>query len=213
MQKTWAQSLGWEDPMERGTATHTSILAWRILAWVAKSWTQQRDFHFGASLVAQMVKNLPAIWKTWVWSLVGKIPWRRAWQPTPVFLPGESPRTEEPGGLQSTGSQRIRHNWATKHRGTKILQAMWQGQKNEGKKNDSMISCYNTHVLYSVTQLCLTDSLQPHGQYPSRLLCPWNFPAKNTGVGCHFLLQGIVPTQVSNPCLLPFLYRRWNLYC
>ena len=36
---------------------------------------------------------------------VGKIPWRRAWQPTPVFLPGESPWTEEPGGLQSMGSQ------------------------------------------------------------------------------------------------------------
>ena len=36
---------------------------------------------------------------------VRKIPWRRAWQPTPVFLPGESPWTEEPGGLQSTGSQ------------------------------------------------------------------------------------------------------------
>ena len=32
-----------------------------------------------------------------------KIPWRRAWQPTPVFLPGESPWTEEPGGLQSMG--------------------------------------------------------------------------------------------------------------
>ena len=31
---------------------------------------------------------------------VGKIPWKRAWQPTPVFLPGESPWTEEPGGLQ-----------------------------------------------------------------------------------------------------------------
>ena len=71
MQKTWARSLGWEDPMEKGTVTHSSILAWRILAWrtlawVAKSWTQQRDFHFGASLVAQTVKNLPAIWKTWV---------------------------------------------------------------------------------------------------------------------------------------------------
>ena len=38
-----------------------------------------------------------------------------AWQPTPVFLPGESPWTEEPGGLQSTGSQRVRHDWATKH--------------------------------------------------------------------------------------------------
>ena len=37
--------------------------------------------------------------------LVGKIPWRRAWQPTPVFLPGESPWTEEPVRLQSMGSQ------------------------------------------------------------------------------------------------------------
>ena len=36
-------------------------------------------------------------------------------QPTPVFLPGESPWTEEPGRLQSLGSQKIRHNWATKH--------------------------------------------------------------------------------------------------
>ena len=43
---------------------------------------------------------------------VGKIPWRRAWQPTPVFLPGESPWTEEPGRLQSIGSQRVRCNWS-----------------------------------------------------------------------------------------------------
>ena len=40
---------------------------------------------------------------------VGKIPWRRAWQPTVVFLPGEFPLTEEPGGLQSMGSRRVRH--------------------------------------------------------------------------------------------------------
>ena len=38
---------------------------------------------------------------------VRKIPWRRAWQPTPVLLPGESPWTEAPGGLQSMGSQRV----------------------------------------------------------------------------------------------------------
>ena len=44
-----------------------------------------------------------------------KIPWRRAWPPTPVFLPGESPWTEEPGGLQSMGSKRVRHDWVTKH--------------------------------------------------------------------------------------------------
>ena len=46
---------------------------------------------------------------------VGKILWRRAWQPIPVFLPGESPHKEEPGGLQSMGSQRVGHDWATKH--------------------------------------------------------------------------------------------------
>ena len=37
---------------------------------------------------------------------VRKIPWRRKWQPTPVFLLGEIPWTEEPGGLQSTGLQK-----------------------------------------------------------------------------------------------------------
>ena len=46
---------------------------------------------------------------------IGKMLWRRAWQPTPVFLPGKSPGMEEPGGLQSLGSQRVRHDWATKH--------------------------------------------------------------------------------------------------
>ena len=42
--------------------------------------------YFWARLVAQMVKNLPAMWETWG----GKIPWRRAWQPTPIFFLGES---------------------------------------------------------------------------------------------------------------------------
>ena len=45
----------------------------------------------GASLEAQVVKNLPAVLETWVQSLGWEIPWRRAWQPIPVFLPGESP--------------------------------------------------------------------------------------------------------------------------
>ena len=48
--------------------------------------------------------------RCWFDSWVGKIPWRSAWQPTPVFLTGESPRTEEPGGLQSTGLPRVGHN-------------------------------------------------------------------------------------------------------
>ena len=55
----------------------------------------------------------------------------------------------------------------------------------------------------SVSQSCLT--LQPHGQ-PTRLLYPWNFPGKNIGTGCHFLLQGIFPTQGSNLHFLHLLH-------
>ena len=48
----------------------------------------------------------------------------------------------------------------------------------------------------------MSGSLWPHGLYPTRLLRPWKFPGKSTGVGCHFLLQGIFPTQGLNPGLL-----------
>ena len=47
--------------------------------------------------------------------LGGIPPGGRAWQPIPVFLPGESPWTEEPGRLQSMGSQRVGHDCATNH--------------------------------------------------------------------------------------------------
>ena len=52
----------------------------------------------------------------------------------------------------------------------------------------------------------MSDSLRPCGLQPARHLCPWDFPSKNIGVGCHFLLQGIFPTQRSNPCLLCLLH-------
>ena len=42
--------------------------------------------------------------------------------------------------------------------------------------------------------------------WTTRLLCPWNSSGKNTGMGCHFLLQRIFPTQRSNPCLLCLLH-------
>ena len=50
------------------------------------------------------------------------------------------------------------------------------------------------------------ESLGPYGLQPARLICPWNVPGKNTGVGCSFLLQGIFPTQGSNPHLLHLLH-------
>ena len=46
------------------------------------------------------------------------------------------------------------------------------------------------------------DALRRHGLQPVRLLCPWGFPGKSAGAGCHFLLQGIFPTQGWNPYLL-----------
>ena len=78
--RDWVQSLGWEDPLEKKMATHSSTLAWRI-SWreepgrvlvhgVAKSRTRLSDFTFTH--------------------------WRRKWRPTPVFLPGES---QGPGSL------------------------------------------------------------------------------------------------------------------
>ena len=49
-------------------------------------------------------------------------------------------------------------------------------------------------------------ALQPCGLQPTRLLCPWDSPGKNTGVACHDLLQGIFLTQESNPNLLHLLH-------
>ena len=57
--------------------------------------------------------------------------------------------------------------------------------------------------------LVVSDSLWPHGLQPTRLLCPWDFPGNSTGVDCHFLLQGIFPTQGSN---LGLLHHRQTLY-
>ena len=63
-----------------------------------------------ASLVAQLVKNPPTMQKTWVRSLSWEDSWRRAWQPTAVFLLGESPWTEQLGRLQSIRMQRVGHD-------------------------------------------------------------------------------------------------------
>ena len=69
------------------------------------------------------------------------------------------------------------------------------------------------HHLLSYVCMCsvMSNSLWPHGLQPARLLCPWHSPGKNTGVGCHFLLQVIFMTQGSNPCLLSLLH--WQIDC
>ena len=63
-----------------------------------------------ASLVAQMIQNLPVEWESWVQSLGGEDPLEEGMATHSSILAWRIPWTEEPGGLQSTGSQRVRHD-------------------------------------------------------------------------------------------------------
>ena len=112
----------------------------------------------GASLVAQLIKNLPTMCDTWVWSWVGKIPWRRIWYPTPIFLPGESPWTEEPGRLLSMVSQRVGHNGATKH-STALNTAIFSSLRVYGPRPPVMpeTACgAEPHLHYVAFYTCIT---------------------------------------------------------
>ena len=91
MQETWIQSLGWEDPLEKEMAGYPFQYSW-------------------ASLEAQTVKNPPAIQKTWVRSLSWQDPLEEEMATHSSILAWRIPWTGEPGGLQSMGSQRVRHD-------------------------------------------------------------------------------------------------------
>ena len=56
MWETWFRSLGWEDPLEKGKAIHSSILAWRIRG-VVKSWTRLSNFHFYPLFIRIYIKR------------------------------------------------------------------------------------------------------------------------------------------------------------
>ena len=73
MQETWVRSLGQEDPLEKGTATHSTNKIYQgAFSW----WLSSK----GPICRCRRGRFDPSI---------GKIPWRRKWQPTPVFLPGK----------------------------------------------------------------------------------------------------------------------------
>ena len=88
----WAQSLGWEDPLEEDMVTHSSILAWKI-PWTEEPGGLQSMSHKVSDTAEQLtltvktetsqIKNLPAnaggIRDTGFNPWVGKIPWRREW--------------------------------------------------------------------------------------------------------------------------------------
>ena len=101
MRKTRVQSMGWEDLLEKGMAIHSSILAHCPKKGLKEIW---------ASLVAQMVKRLPGMRETWVRSLGWEDPLKKEMATHSSTLAWKIPWTEEPGRLQSMGSQRVGHD-------------------------------------------------------------------------------------------------------
>ena len=79
-----------------------------------------------------------------------------------------------------------------------------------GLEESSVSWCYFIHVRACVlSQFCCIWLFATLWTVAHRLLCPWDSPGKSTGVGRHFLLHGIFPTQGSNPCLLHLLH--WQM--
>ena len=73
----------------------------------------------------------------------------------------------------------------------------------KNNKTQDIFTSLASYELYLCMLSCsvMSNSLEPHGLQLTRLLCPWRFSGKNTGVDCHALLQGIFPTQGLNPGL------------
>ena len=87
--------------------------------------TQQPDSR--AALVAQLVKNLPDVQETWVWSLGWEDPLEKRMATHCSILSWRIPWRQEPGGLQFMGSQRVRDDWMTNSLtlGSKRREAPW----------------------------------------------------------------------------------------
>ena len=83
-----------------------------------------------------------------------------------------------------------------------VYKGSLQSTCNKGSKELSIKFaapiCRNYHIAWVLSLSVMSNSLQLHGLQPTRLHHPWNFPGKNTGVGSHFLFQGIFLTQGSN---------------
>ena len=146
----------------------------------------------------------PTMQETWVRSLGQEDPLEKEMATHSSTLTWKILWTEKPCRLQSTGSQRVRHDWAISLHFTFI--SILPKFIPFSLDNIAIIQhlCYSWFYGYIgliftvrfpsylvcmlVTQSCLT-LCDPIGLQPTRLLCPWNSPGKNIGVGCHFLLQ------------------------
>ena len=78
----------------------------------------------------------------------------------------------------------------------------------EPRQSNHALGCCDFACVCARVCSVVSDSSWPCELRPPGILCPWNFPGKNTGVGCHFLLQGIFRAQGSNLCLLRLLHEQ-----
>ena len=112
-------------------------------------------------MAAQMVKNLPAMQETWIQSLGWEDPQGNGMATHSSILSWGIPWTEEPGGLQSIGLQRVGHDWVT--------------NTNFYTLRLNMLTCMK--CIYrecSENRSAMSDSLRPHGLYSARLhIQPW----------------------------------------
>ena len=90
----------------------------------------------------------------------------------------------------------------------KEVEVTWQRVRRGGRMGNSEHKCIWTRTRWSCCRCTcglscsvMSDSLQLHGLSPARLLCPWDSPGKNTGVGCYALPQSVFPTHWLNPGL------------
>ena len=127
------------------------------------------------------------------------------WQPTPVSLPEEFRKQRSLTGYSPWGHRSLtrlsnetttltrEYHSAIKKNEIMLFAAIWVDLE--------IIILSEVKPLLCFTHSVMTDSFAIPWAVAPRLLCPWDFLGKNIGVDCHFLLQGIFPTQRSNPCL------------
>ena len=96
------------------------------------------------------------------------------------------------------------------HKNVLLYRKIAYNQQSRGSLSSTAVGIH--FPIYVPSHSVMSNSLWPHGLQPHRLLCPWDSTGKNTGMGCHFLLQGIFLTQNQiNVSCISYI-DRWILY-
>ena len=134
---------------------------------------------------------------TWVWVNSGSWWW-----------------TGRPGVLRFMGSQRVGHDWATELNWTELNWTIYIiiiRKIDHTSSPSPRLNVFSFFLLELLLFSLMSNYFVTPWTVAHQALCPWDFPGKNTGVSCHFLLQGIFLTQGSNSGLLHWQADSWPL--